>query len=140
MSPNGQGVSKDRSDIKADGAQAGADEKEVKRLSDLSAQATERTSQAHEAYVQKVSARNAAMKSFGAKDARTAQASKDEAAAKQEWEARLKEQQNVAAQRKAAIEKLHTADLARNKDVHKLTSDEGQRRSKPAAPATAPKS
>ena len=130
---NGQ-VSKDRSDVKAEGAQSSADAKEVKRLSDLSAQATGRSRQAHEVYVQKVAAHKAAVKSFGAKDSRAEQASKDEEAAKQEWTARMKEQQDVSAQRKAAIEKLHSADVARNKDVHQLESDQSQGHPKPAAP------
>jgi chromosome segregation ATPase len=134
-SPAGPQVSTDRSDIKADSAHSSADEKEVKRLSEQLAQATVKTHQAHSAYVQKTSAREAAVKSYGAKDPRAAQASKDEAAAKQEWETSIKAEQQIAAQRKAAIAKLQTANTAYSKDVHKLAKDE-QGHPKPATKAT----
>jgi hypothetical protein len=134
-SPAGPQVSKDRSDIKADSAKSGADEKEVKRLSDLLAQATGKTRQAHTAYVQKTSAREAAVKSFGPKDPRAQQASKDETTAKQEWLANIKEEQQIATQRKAAIAKLHAANTGYTNDVHKLGKDE-QGHPKPAAKAT----
>jgi hypothetical protein len=130
-SRNGQQTSKDRSDIKADSSKSAADEKEVKQLNDQFNQATARSRQAHDVYLQKVKAREAAVKSYGAKDPRAEQAVKDEAAAKQEWETRMKEAQDVAAQRKAAIAKLHGADTSYSSDVHKLESDEGQGHSKP---------
>jgi hypothetical protein len=130
-SPNGHQVSKDRSDIKADASKSAADEKEVKQLNGQFNQAAARSRQAHDVYMQKVKAREAAVKSYGAKDPRAEQAVKDEAAAKQEWETRMKEQKDIAAQRKAAIDKLHGADTSYSNDVHKLDADEGQGHSKP---------
>jgi len=138
-SPNGQQAPKDRSAVKADAGKSTADEQEVKRLSEQLAQATSRSHQAHDAYLQKVKAREAAVKSYGAKDPRAGQAVKDEAAAKQEWEARLKEAQDIAAQRKAAIEKLHGADSSYVNDVHKMDSDESQGHSKPTTATKPPK-
>ncbi len=126
VTPYGQDASKDKSAVKADGAQSAADAKEVKRLSALSGQAGDKTRQAHQVYVQKIEATKAAIKSSGGKGPAVDQARKDEAAAKTDWMARMKEQQDVDAQRKAAIGKLHDVNEARSKDVHKLDSDESK--------------
>jgi len=132
-------VSKDESGIKNDNAQSSADAKEVKRLTDLSNQATTKARQAHEVFLQKAAARKTAVQSYGGKDPRAQQAAKDEAAARQEWTASLKEQQQIGAQRKAAIEKLDAALGNRRKDVNQLESDEGKPHAKAAAkPKPAP--
>jgi hypothetical protein len=118
-------VPNDRSAIKSDRAASTADYQAAKKLTDDFNQAAARTRAAHQTYMQKVSAHTTAEKSYGGKDARTQQAEKDQAAAKQEWLAREKEQADIETQRKAAIAKLKTADTKHANDVHKLESDEG---------------
>jgi hypothetical protein len=128
---NAQQSSQDRKSIQADGTTSATDAKEVKRLNDLAAQAINHTRQLHQVYLQNVGAREAAVKSHGEKDSRTQQAYKEEATAKQDWTAGIKNEQDVAAQRKAAIEKLHADSSKRTKDVDKLDSD-GQKRTSSA--------
>ncbi len=117
-------VAQDENTVKSAGSQSHADGQEVKRLSDLSYQASQRTREAHTVLQQKSAARAAAEKSYGGKDARTLAAKKEEAAAMQAWKDREKEQRDLQAQRSAAIAKLHGADTAHDKDVQKLESDE----------------
>ncbi len=121
---NAQQSSADRKQLQTDGSKSAADQKDVKRLDTLAAQAIDRAHQAHETYLQKIAARQSDFKSFGAKDSRTVQAGKEEATAKQDWMARIKEEKEVTAQRTAAIQKAHAATMADRQDVNKLESDE----------------